>query len=183
MDYGKKFIIVGNINALGWKETFPYIKGEMMWTGYNPITDFVTYSGENGKVGCRWYTNIDIEKRNNPIDLYKRYSNEYPRYANYDAIDVAKVSDIPMDYDGIMGVPLSFVDVYCPAQFEIIGVSTDTEQLKVLGGKPIGEDGIALMRAQGGKAHVTPNSVELYYIKDGIFKKPFVRIFIRKRTA
>ena len=114
--------------------------------------------------------------------FYKKYNeDEYVKYANYDAIDVPKIEEIPIDYEGIMGVPLSFIDVFCPKQFEIIGVSTDTEELKKLGGKPIGVDGIALMKKQGGKAHVTPNSVELYYIKDGVFKKPFVRVFIRKK--
>ena len=121
MDYGKKFIIIGNMNAITYKEIFPYIKGKMMWTGYNPISNFNLRNGGIGKVICRWYTNIDIKKHNTPLDLYKRYSNEYPKYDNYDAIEVSKVSDIPMDYDGVMGVPITFLDKYCPTQFEIIG--------------------------------------------------------------
>lgn len=163
MDYGKKFIIIGNMNAITYKEIFPYIKEEMMWTGYNPITDFVTYSGENGKVGCRWYTNIDIEKRNNPIDLCKRYSNEYHRYENYDAIEVSKVSDIPMDYNGIMGVPISFLDNYCPSQFKIVGLST---------GKLAKEIGIT-------KGHRPKCGYGLEIYENGKYIEPFKRILIK----
>lgn len=183
IDYGKKFIIIGNINVLGWKETFSYVKEDKMWTGYNPISNFNLRNGGIGKVGCRWYTNIETEKRRIPLDLYKRYSNEYPRYNCYDAIDVAKVSEIPMDYNGIMGVPLSFIDNYCPAQFEIIAVNNDTEELKKLGVKPLGKETIELMHRNGNHSHLTANMVQLYYIENGTFKRPFARILIRKRNA
>ena len=88
---------------------------------------------ENGKrficvKGVRWFTNIDHKKNNPPLDLYKKYnSKDYPKYDNYDAINVDKTSDIPMDYDGVMGVPISFLDKYCPTQFEIVGLDRYVE--------------------------------------------------------
>ena len=121
MDYGKKFIIIGNMNVFVCKEIFPYFQKDELWFGTSHVKEFKTPCGEIQKFGniC-WYTNIQHKKRNTPIDLYKRYSNEYPKYDNYDAIEVSKVSDIPMDYNGIMGVPISFIDKYCPKQFEIL---------------------------------------------------------------
>ncbi len=77
---------------------------------------------------CTWFTNVPHDKRNIPLDLYKKYSaDEYPKYDNYDAIEVSKVSEIPMDYEGVMGVPISFLDKYCPTQFEIIGHEHDLD--------------------------------------------------------
>ena len=73
-------------------------------------------------MGCIWFTNLDHKKRHEPLDLYKRYSSdEFPKYDNYNAIEVPKVCDIPLDYDGVMGVPITFLDKYCPEQFEIVG--------------------------------------------------------------
>ena len=122
MDYGKKFLVIGSMNAITYKEIFPYIKDNELWLGNQNVKEFRSPNGEIKKFGnILWYTNIQHKKRNTPIDLYKRYSNEYPKYDNYDAIEVSKVSDIPMDYDGVMGVPITFLDKYCPEQFEIIG--------------------------------------------------------------
>ena len=123
MEYGKKFLIIGNMNAITYKEIFPYIKNNELWLGMNWVKDFVQPNGEVKKFGniC-WYTNLEHNHRNTELDLYKKYSaDEYPKYANYDAIEVSKVSEIPMDYDGVMGVPITFLYKYCPTQFEIIG--------------------------------------------------------------
>ena len=123
MKYGKKFLIIGNQNAITYKEIFPYIKNNELWLGMNWVKDFVQPNGEVKKFGniC-WYTNIGHAKRNTELDLYKKYSaDEYPKYDNYDAIEVSKVTDIPMNYDGVMGVPITFLDKYCPTQFEIVG--------------------------------------------------------------
>ena len=123
MEYGKKFLIIGSMNAITYKEIFPYIKNNELWLGLNWIKDFVQPNGEVKKFGniC-WYTNIGHSRRNTELDLYRRYSNEYyPKYDNYDAIEVSKVADIPMNYDGVMGVPITFLDKYCPSQFEIVG--------------------------------------------------------------
>lgn len=121
MDYGKKFLVIGSMNAITYKEIFPYIKNDELWLGNQNVKEFRSPNGETKKFGnILWYTNIQHKKRNTPLDLYKRYSNEYPKYDNYDAIEVSKVSDIPMDYDGVMGVPITFLDKYCPEQFEIV---------------------------------------------------------------
>ena len=155
MEYKKKFIIIGNGNAVTYKEIFPLIKNNEMWLGagkgmggkamefYVNADMYDATKGsvnriENGKcyVGvmmCTWFTNIPHKKRNTPLDLYKTYdSNEYPKYDNYDAIEVSKVADIPMAYQGVMGVPITFLDKYCPTQFEIVGITEKAEYLKPL---------------------------------------------------
>ena len=136
MKYGKKFLIIGNKNAITYKEIFPYIKDNELWLG---ITNPDEYRLPNGEITqsvkglCRWFTNIPHNRRNTPLDLYKKYSaDEYPKYDNYNAINVDKSADIPMDYDGVMGVPITFFDKYCPAQFEIVGITENAEYLKPL---------------------------------------------------
>ena len=129
MEYGKKFLIIGSMNAITYKEIFPYIKNNELWLGMNWVKEFVQPNGEVKKFGniC-WYTNIGHSRRNTPLDLYKKYSaDEYPKYDNYDAIEVSKVSEIPMDYNGVMGVPITFLDKYCPTQFEILGLDRYVE--------------------------------------------------------
>ena len=141
MDYGKKFIIIGNQNAITYKEIFPYIKNNELWLGvsmnganrwfyapdnYEVKENAAGYKVEDGRKmffvnGVVWFTNISNEKRNKKLDLFRRYSNEYPKYDNYDAIEVSRVENIPMDYDGVMGVPISFLHKYNPEQFEIVG--------------------------------------------------------------
>lgn len=130
MDYKKEFIIIGNKNAITYKEVFPYIKENRLWLGVEIPNKFRMPNGEIvDKVSglCRWYTNIPHRKRNLPLDFYKTYNDkDFPKYDNYDAIEVSKVCDIPMDYYGVMGVPITFLDKYCPAQFEIVG-ATESE--------------------------------------------------------
>lgn len=121
MEYGKKFIIIGSQNAITYKEVFPFIKEDKLWLGVSPRSmEFILPNGEKGVVNACWFTNLEHNKRHRPLDLYKHYSNEYKHYDNYDAIEVSKVCDIPMDYDGVMGVPITFLDKYCPDQFEIV---------------------------------------------------------------
>jgi len=147
MDYGKKFIIIGNGNAVTYKEIFPLIKENKLWLGNKAFSSGMDMiAGHNYDASkckhpkydadgniiinvmmCVWFTNIGHKKHNTPLDLYKRYSNEYPHYDNYDAIEVSKVELIPMDYDGVMGVPITFLDKYCPKQFEIIGHEHDLD--------------------------------------------------------
>lgn len=127
MKYGKKFLIIGSMNAITYKEIFPYIKNNELWLGINWVKDFVQPNGEVKKFGniC-WYTNIAHSHRNTELDLYKKYSaDEYPKYENYDAIEVSRVSEIPINYDNVMGVPITFLDKYCPTQFEIVGLFND----------------------------------------------------------
>lgn len=134
MDYGKKFIIIGNTNAITYREIFPLIQNNELWLGYSPRgLDFILPNGGTSNVNAVWFTNVEHKKRNTPLDLYKRYSNEYPKYDNYDAIEVGKTCDIPMDYDGIMGVPITFLDKYCPAQFEIVGMAAGNSAVNNFG--------------------------------------------------
>lgn len=136
MEYEKKFIIVGNKNAITYKEIFSYIREDKLWIGYRNInSDFWLEVAEgtsyekiiNGKklkhiMAC-WFTNLDIKKRHEDLVLYKTYSpEEFPHYENYDAINVDKTSDIPIDWNGTIGVPITFLDKYSPEQFEIIGL-------------------------------------------------------------
>lgn len=133
MEYNKKFIVIGPMNAVTYKEIFPLIKSNQLWLGQNAkggsrkgnSLSFVTNSRETKDISSWWFTNISNERRNTPLDLYKHYSNEYKHYDNYDAIEVSKSCDVPMDYDGVMGVPISFLDKYNPNQFEIIGMGED----------------------------------------------------------
>lgn len=135
VEYGKKFLIVGHQNAITYKEVFPMIKDNKVWLGYgfkgaaghffSPYDDIATAADhKKGMIrvsGVTWFTNMDIPKRNEFLDLVCRYSpEEYPKYDNYDAIDVGRTADIPCDYPGAMGVPITFLDKYNPEQFELI---------------------------------------------------------------
>lgn len=137
MEYGKKFLIIGDKNAITYKDIFKNIKENKIWLGINPkVKTFLVpddyegkliilgddgkkYSVNNGNK-C-WFTNLDYKKRHENLILYKNYTpEEYPKYDNYDAIEVSKTANIPCDYDGVMGVPITFLDKYNPDQFEII---------------------------------------------------------------
>ena len=162
MDYDKKFIIIGNQNAIICKEIFPYIKNNQLWLGmsmngsnrwfvapdsYEVKENAAGYKlDEKGRKmffvnGVTWFTNIENKRRNEKLDLYKRYSFEdYPKYENFDAIYVNRVDEIPIDYDGVMGVPITFLYKYNPTQFEIIGMSASAGYNKDIVGIPfIGE--------------------------------------------
>lgn len=136
--YDKKFIFIGHQNAITYKEIFKLIKDKKLWLGYGfkgGATHFITNyvdvatAGDHkeGMVrvsGVNWFTNLDISKRHEDLILYKKYNpEEYPKYDNYDAINVNKTKEIPMDYDGVMGVPITFLNKYNPDQFEILGLS------------------------------------------------------------
>ena len=139
IDFDKKFVILGNNNAITYKEIFPLIKNGKMWLGYSANKTMTfrlshhykrwNYIDENGnKYGnvpaITWYTNLDIKKRHEEMVLVKKYNSlDYPKYDNYDAIEVSKVKDIPKDYDGVMGVPITFLDKFNPEQFEILGIT------------------------------------------------------------
>ena len=122
MEYGKKFIIIGSKNAITYKEFFPLLKDNKIWIGYNSVNNFQQPDGSFKKFGnIGWFTNLGIKKRHEKIVLRKIYTpEEYPTYDNYEAINVNKTVEIPSDYDGVMGVPISFLDKYNPEQFEII---------------------------------------------------------------
>jgi len=141
MKYEKKFLIIGNQNAITMKEIFPLIKNNKIWMGYKcgdmafkvpPDTKprkTRYWQDENGQKwrsmgNACWYTNLDHNKRHEPLILYRRFSAEkYQMYDNYNAIDVGKVTDIPEDYFEPMGLPITFLEKYCPEQFEILGLT------------------------------------------------------------
>lgn len=123
MEHEKKFLIIGNKNAITYKEFFPLLKDDEVWIGCTNVKEFLQPDGSIKKFGnIGWFTNLDVAKRHEKLILWKHYTpEEYPKYDNYDAINVDKVSEIPCDYDGVMGVPITFMDKYNPLDFEIIG--------------------------------------------------------------
>ena len=127
IEYGKEFLIIGNKNAITYKEIFPLIKENKLWLGISFPNEFILPNGEITKTVsglCRWFTNLTHDKRNKPLDLVQRYDPRYyPKFDNYSAINIDKVMDIPVDYDGVIGVPITFLDKYCPNQFRIIGIA------------------------------------------------------------
>lgn len=130
MEANKKFVIIGNKNAITYKEFFPFFKENKVWLGYESPKEFNTLDGKTKKLNglTRWFTNLDITKRHENIILCKTYNaTDYPKYDNYDAINVDKVSEIPMDYDDVMGVPITFLDKYNPDQFEVVGLDRYVE--------------------------------------------------------
>ena len=182
--YDKKFIIIGNLNALKYKEIFPLIMENRIWLGASihsgdrkfgvpdsyPLNASACGIDEKGLrfirvKGVRWFTNLDYSQRHEDLILFQNYTPEaYPRYVNYDAIEVSKTEDIPCDYDGLMGVPITFMDKYNPEQFEIVGVSL------VLGNKKPAD---LPKDKQGGPA---------FYLKeDGEYRRLYDRIVIRRR--
>ena len=202
VDYNKKFLIIGNVNSIICKEIFPLIQENKLWLGpsissgdrkFKVPDDYpLTASGcgidSDGRKyirvkGVRWFTNLDHNKRHEEIDLVCKYSpEEYPHYENYDAIEVGQTQDIPYDYEGIMGVPITFLDKYNPEQFEIIGSNSSTELCKELGVKPLGAEWIRRYRAAGGTGHNTANMVRIVYNDSkGKPKVAFSRIFIRNK--
>lgn len=137
IEYDKKFIIIGHQNAITYREIFPLIKENKIWLGYgfkggaghfiSKYEDTATAGDHReGMIrvsGVNWFTNLEINKRHENLILFKQYTpEEYPKYDNYDAINVDKTADIPVDYNGVMGVPITFLDKYNPEQFEIIGI-------------------------------------------------------------
>ena len=204
IESGKQFIIIGNKDAITYKEIFPLIKNNIIWYGpsitggdreFMVPKSYITRSSslridEKGNKyirvpGVHWFTNVDHGRRHEPLKLMTMADNikhskhkeirgqkEYTHYENYDAIEVPFSDAIPSDYDGIMGVPISFLDRYCPEQFEIIG-QTQGDSGKELGLKPFNRE----LK----KLNPSLRDGQLYYMEDGIPQKPYARILIRKK--
>lgn len=147
IEYEKKFVIVGHQNAITYREIFPLIKENRIWLGYgfkggaghfiSKYKDTATAGDHReGMIrvsGVNWFTNLEINKRHENLILFKKYSpEEYPQYDNYDAINVDKTADIPADYNGVIGVPITFLDKYNPEQFEIIGITEKADYLRTI---------------------------------------------------
>ena len=199
MNSGKQFVIIGNQNAITYKEIFPLIKDNKIWLGkgftggaahfISNYEDYATAGDHReGMIrvsGVVWFTNIDHGRRHEPLQLMTMAENfkhskhkeirgrkEYIHYENYDAIEVPYTDAIPSDYEGTMGVPISFIDKYCPEQFVIIG-QTQGDSGKELGLKPFPRELKKLNKSL--------RDGQLYYMVDGIPQKPYARILIRKK--
>ncbi|MCH4239841.1 MAG: adenine-specific methyltransferase EcoRI family protein [Oscillospiraceae bacterium] len=165
-----QFIVIGPQNAITYKETFHYIKENQLWLGYHyHLSGFRLPNGtiipKNDSLPrcCCWFTNMDVKYRHDKMILTEEYSPEkFPHYYNYDGIDVNRTLKIPFDYDGVMGVPITFLQKYNPEQFEIITKGIDAKKTR---------------RFQGDKA-------ALWIEKDGRpFREPFERILIRNKEV
>ncbi len=188
IEYDKKFIIIGSLNAITYKELFKLLQSNKLWLGYGFSggnayfktaypREFAAgvYDEKTGLVKFRnvtWYTNLDIAKRHEELILYRKYNSEdYPKYDNYDAINVDKTKDIPLDYEGAMGVPISFIENYNPDQFEILGI-TD-------------RDNDSGLKTKVYKKNEVPNAGDLNrrgVIKKGNTYKPvYARILIKNK--
>lgn len=178
MEYGKKFLIIGHQNAIHYKEVFPLIKDNLVWLGYgfkgtaghffSPYEDVATAGDHKENMirvsGVTWFTNLEIPKRHEMLDLVCRFSpDEYPKYDNFEGIDVGKTVDIPFDYDGVMGVPDTMLYSFNPEQFEIIG----------LGNGDLAKQ-IGITKNYRGRT-------DLAFTKDGKHKCPYSRILIRNK--
>lgn len=177
IEYDKKFLIIGNMNALHYKEIFPHIKHGILWLGYTSPKEFnVPDSFERSNVRIKdgkrvavfgniiWFTNLDHQKRHEELDLVCRYSPEdYPNYDNYIAIDVSSIAEIPFDWDGIMGVPDSILGQFNPEQFEIIGLGSGD------------------LAKQAGVTKNYRGRTDLAYTINGKSKCPYSRILIRNK--
>lgn len=186
MKFNKKFLIIGNLNAITYKEVFNLIADNKLWFGPSirsgdrefgvpdsyPLNASGTRVDADGKKyirvkGVRWFTNLDFKERHEDLILYKNYTeNDYPTYVNFDGIDVGKTKEIPMDYDGAMGVPITFLDKWNPAQFQIIGSSRTLS-------KPMSEFADSGSYSQGGPRFYLKNT-------DGGYRRLYDRIVIRR---
>src|SRR3989344_3774437 len=169
IQYNKKFLIIGNDNATTYIDIFKPIQENKIWFGYMRVKEFGQPDGTFKKFGnVGWYTNLEVSKRKEEIPLYKKYnSQEYPKYVNYDAIEVSKIKDMPIDYNRAMGVPITFLDKYNPEQFEILGSSRWL-------GKPMIKFAKKGTFMQGGMRFYLPNG-------DGTFRRLYDRIVIKSK--
>jgi len=195
MEYKKKFVIIGNNNAIAYKEVFPLLRDNKMWLGYGTnvslifrVADGYKYNEKVTKKiddgfhygivpAITWYTNLDIDKRHEPLILTKNYrghEEKYPKYVNFDAIDVGAVNMIPKDYFGKMGVPITYLAQYCQKQFEIIGLSGNGDLGKEIGIKMPSVEHKKLNKAlRQGAAYILD--------KNGIPQKLYNRIIILRK--
>lgn len=197
VEYNKKFLIIGNLNALTYRDVFKLVKDGNLWFGHSihsgdrefmvpddyPLTAAGSRIDDKGRKfirvkGVRWYTNLDYNERHEDLILVKKYNeSEYSKYENFDAINIDKTKDIPYDYDGIMGVPITFLDKYNPDQFEIIGLGISNSGIDC-GVQPYKPEHKKYRKEVQKRGAVDG---DLYMIKDGIVEVPYARILIKKR--
>ena len=171
-EHGKQFVIIGDLNWITYKEIFPMLKDNEIWLGYSSVKEFIQPDGTIKKFGNKlWYTNLDIQKRHEKLILWKHFTpEEYPAYLNADnAINVDSVDNIPFDYYGIIGVPITFLSKYNPDQFEIIGIDKDLR-------KPMSKI------AHPGEYNNSGTALYLPYSGNGFkYKATYRRLFIRRK--
>lgn len=192
MEHEKKFLIIGNKNAITYKEFFPLLKDDEVWIGCNSPAEFSTPDGMTKKLNglTRWFTNLDVAKRHEKLILWKNYTpEEYPTYDNYDSINVNKVSDIPCDYNGVMGVPITFMDKYNPEQFEIVGLlqsSTDEQagipNLRYYNDFKEMRQDMSFTGASGGKANGNP-VIKEKPVKGNFLYNPITKEYVHSLYA
>ncbi len=191
--YDKKFVIIGHQNAIKYKEIFPLIRDNKLWLGFgfkggaahfiNEHYDDYATAGNHleGMIrvsGVHWFTNLDINKRHEDLILYKIFTPElYPKYENLDAINVDITKDIPMDYAGMMGVPITFMDKYNPDQFEIIGVGIANLGL-AMGIQPYKPEHKKYRKEVQKRGAVDG---DLYMMVNGVVTVPYTRIIIKNK--
>lgn len=197
MKYKKKFLIIGHQNAITYKEFFPLIKENKLWLGYGFkggagffinkfYTDYATAtSRKEGHIrvsGVNWFTNLDHKKRHELLNtgkVYLKYETMYPKYENYDAINVDKTNDVPMDYSGVMGVPITFLDKWNPDQFDIIGLGISNSGL-ACGVKPYKPKHKKYRKEVQKRGAVDG---DLYMMIGNEVVVPYARILIRKKKG
>lgn len=193
IEYKKQFLIIGNINAITYKEIFQLIKNGEIWGGYifNKTLEFEipkSYKGEykNGKKygkvpSITWFTNLETSKRTKELILYKKYNKkEYPIYYKFDAINIKKVADIPYDYFGLMGVPITFLDCYNPNQFQIIGLGAGDLGRSI----GIGDNYSDLELKQFKKMNPAfRRGIPFYFDENGKLIVPYARLIIKRRKT
>jgi len=210
MEYKKKFLILGDQNAITYKEIFKLIQENKLWLGYDnggtkwfqvpndyEIQTESRIKIENGvkyfSMGrIMWFTNLDTTKRHEKMTLYKKYSSEeYPKYDNYDAIEVSKAVDIPMDYEGVVGVPITFLDKFNPDQFTIIGITKKLgfhlrtkvypNQIQI---DVSGKRSVVSKLNDGATLKVTrpPNNKTYYIVNNEYFIQLYARVLIKQSS-
>lgn len=192
IEYDKKFLIIGHQNAIGYSDIFPLFQNNKIWLGYgfkggaahfisNYEDKAVAGNHKEGMIrvsGVMWFTNLEIQKRHEPLPIFRTYSPElYPKYENFDAINVDVTADIPCDYDGVMGVPITFMDKYSPDQFEIIGLGIANLGLQA-GVKPYKPEHKKYRKEVQKRGAVDG---DLYMMKGKEVKVPYSRILIKRK--
>jgi hypothetical protein len=197
VEYDKKFVIIGNLNALTYRDIFKLVKENKLWFGHSihsgdrefrvpadyPLNAASSRIDEEGNKyirvkGVRWYTNLDFNERHEDLILYKKYNEEeYPKYENFDAINVDVTKDIPVDYAGAMGVPITFIDKYNPDQFEIIGLGISNSGIEI-GVQPYKPEHKKYRKEVQKRGAVDG---DLYMMKNGIVEVPYARILIKNK--
>ena len=214
VEHEKKFLIIGNLQAITYLEIFPLIKDNKLWLGVSihsgdrefrvpdsyPLNAAGWRVDENGVKyirvkGVRWYTNLDHGRRHQRLECMTMADNlrfskhkeikgnaEYARYDNFDAIEVPFSDAIPSDYDGVIGVPISFLDKYNPNQFEIVGNSDDADMMSEIGVRTLGREFISAYRARGGTGHYSPG-MRMLGLLEPQSRIIYKRILIRRRRS